>query len=103
MSMHGDTGGCLKLFSVQSREDSDIVIGSACGSDKTMVLIDHFNKMSNDEWDGLDSFEFFFRSELLSLEFDLVLFDVVFLDVEELQVTVEFLKFVVKVLLLGFG
>lgn len=51
--------------------------------------------MSNDQWDGLDSFELLFGSELLSFEFDLVFLDVVFLDVEELQVSVQLLQLVV--------
>ena len=103
MPMHSDTGGRLEFFSIDGGEDSDIVIGSTGGSDKAVVLVDHLNKVTNDERDSLDTFELFFGTELLSFEFDLVFFDVVLLNVEELEVLVELLEFVVEVLLLSFG
>lgn len=103
MPVHSDTGGRLEFFSIDGGEDSDIVIGSTGGSDKAVVFVDHLNKMADDERDSLDTFELFFGTELLSFEFDLVFFDVVLLNVEELEVLVELLEFVVEVLLLSFG
>ena len=103
MPVHGDTGGRLEFFSINGGQDSHIVIGSTGGSDKAVVFVDHFNKVPNDKRDSLDTFKLFFGAELLSFEFDLVIFDVVLLNVEELEVFVELLEFVVEVLLLSFG
>ena len=47
--------------------------------------------MANDKGDCLNSFEFFFGANFLSLEFDLIFFDVIFLDAEKLKVFVELL------------
>jgi hypothetical protein len=59
--------------------------------------------VTNDKRDSLDTFKLLFGAELLSFEFDLVIFDVVLLNVEELEVFVELLEFVEEVLLLSFG
>ena len=56
-----------------------------------MILIDHLDKMANGEGDCLNPFQFFFGSDLLSFQFDLIIFDVLFLDVEELELFVELL------------
>ncbi len=88
MPVHGNTRRGLKLFPVQSREHSDIVVGSTGRRYEAVVLVDHFDEMPDDQGDGLDSLELLFGAELLSFEFDLVLLDVVFLDVQELKVTV---------------
>lgn len=58
MAVHGDTGGGLQLLTVDSREHAHVVVGATSGGDQSMVLIDHLDEMANDEWDGLDSFEF---------------------------------------------
>ena len=68
-----------------------------------MIFIDHLDEMSDNQGYGLDSLELLLGSELLSLEFDLIILDVVFLDVKELQISVEFLKLFVEVLLLTFS
>lgn len=57
--------------------------------------------MTDDQRNSLDSFEFFFRSEFFSLQLDLILFNVILLNCEELKVAIEFLKLVVKVLFFG--
>ena len=67
-----------------------------------MILVDHLNEVSNHKGNSLDAFELFFWANLFSSKFYLVFFDVVFLNTEKLEVFVEFLKFVVKVLLIAF-
>lgn len=84
VSVHGDTGWWLEFFPVKSGQNSNVVVCSACGSDQTVVFVDHFDEMSDDQRYGLDSLQFFLGSELLSLELDLIVLDVVFLDCEEL-------------------
>lgn len=46
-----------------------------------MALVDHFDKMTNSQWHGLDSFQLFLGSDFLSFELYLVILDVLFLDV----------------------
>lgn len=84
VSVHGDTGWWLELFPVKSGQNSNVVVCSTCGSDQTVVFVDHFDKMSDDQRYGLNSLQFFLGSELLSLELYLIVLDVVFLDCEEL-------------------
>ena len=102
MAVHGNTGWGFKFFSVDGGEHSDVVVSATGGGDEPMVFIDHFDKMPNGEGDCLNSLEFFLGSDLLSFQFDLIVFDVLFLDVQELELFVELLKFRVEVLLFGF-
>jgi hypothetical protein len=98
--VHGDTGGSFEFLSIDGGEDSDVVVGASRGGDQPVALVDHFYEVADYQGDCLDPLELFLGPELLSFELDLILLDVVLLDVEEVQIFVEFLQFVIQVFLL---
>jgi hypothetical protein len=61
--MHGDAGGGLQLLSINGGENSYVVVGSASGSNQTMVFIDHFHEVADDQRNSLDSLEFFLGAQ----------------------------------------
>ena len=102
--MHGYAGGGLELLPVDCGEDADVIVGSSSRCNQTMTLIDHLDEVADGERDCLDSFEFFLGPDLLSFEFDLIILDVFFLDVQVLQLLVQFLQpFIQIILLCPFG
>lgn len=106
--MHGDTRGSLEFFPIDGGEDPDIIVGSTSGGDQPVILVNHLHEMPDYKRHRLNSFELFFGPQFFSLELDLVLFDVLFLNVEEVQVLVQLLETGIEVLLLelsarGFG
>jgi hypothetical protein len=58
--MHSDTRGDFQFFTINSGEDSDIVVGSTGGGDKSMVLVNHFNKMADYKRHSLDPLQLLF-------------------------------------------
>ena len=55
----------LKLLSVQGREDADIVGAAGGGAYNTIVGVDHFVELADDEGHGLDAFDFFLGADEL--------------------------------------
>lgn len=67
MTMHGNAGGGFEFFAVNSRENSNIVIGAASRGDQTVVLVDHLNEVADNKRHSLNTFELFFGAEFLSI------------------------------------
>ncbi len=57
--MHCDAGGGFEELAVDGGEDADEVVGAGCRAGDSGVLVDGFEKLADDEGDGLDAFDFF--------------------------------------------
>lgn len=56
------------------------------------VLIHSFQKLANDQWDALDSLYFLLGVEEFFLQILLLVFDVLLLDLQELQLLLQLLE-----------
>ena len=61
-------------------------------SDNAGVLIDGFEKLSDDQWDTLDTFDLFLGMKHLLLQILQLCFDIFFLHFEKFQLPLKFLK-----------
>ena len=80
MQRHGSRGA--KQLAVDRRQNSNVVVRPRRRSNDAAVRIDHFQKLADDERDGLDALYFFLGAEELAFEGALLLADVLLLWVE---------------------
>lgn len=90
--MQCDTCRWLEQFPIDRRENANVVVGSGGGANNASVLIDSLEELTDDERHRLDAFHFLLRVQIFFLEIALLVFDVFFLDFEELELTLEFLQ-----------
>jgi len=81
-SMKGNSCIWLQVFSIQCRKNSNVILGTLRGSNDTVGLIDHLNKVTSSKMDRLDSFNLFLFKiwlrqiiEILTSSFDLTYSD----------------------------
>ena len=70
----------LQQFPIERWEDADIVVWARGGSYNARVGVDHLQKLPNDQWNWLDALHFLLRTQQLTLEAALLLFDVFLLQ-----------------------
>lgn len=101
--MQRDRGRGLKKLPINCTQNPDIVIRSRGRADDAVVGIDHLHELADDEGDRLDPFHLFLGSEELALEILLLIFDVLFLDLDELELALERFEVYVEVVGGGWG
>lgn len=67
------------------------IVGARRGADDAGVLVDSLEELADDEGYGLDALDLLLGANELALKIELLVFDVAFLNGEELQVSGEFL------------
>mmetsp|Transcript_9135 Transcript_9135/g.14464 ORF Transcript_9135/g.14464 Transcript_9135/m.14464 type:complete len:384 (-) Transcript_9135:217-1368(-) len=83
MSMQCNTSVGFEAFPVQCAEYSHVIIGTGRGGYDTVIGIDHFVELSNDEGYRLDATDFFLGAEELALEVTHFVLEVFFLEFYE--------------------
>mmetsp|Transcript_34533 Transcript_34533/g.61616 ORF Transcript_34533/g.61616 Transcript_34533/m.61616 type:complete len:226 (-) Transcript_34533:67-744(-) len=90
----------LQQLPVECAQDANIVIGACGGGHDAVVGIHHFQKLSNHKRHALNALNLLLSAQQLPLQVPLLLFDVLLLDLEELQLPLQSLEPCVQVLLL---
>lgn len=92
MLVQCNTRRWFEQFPIDGGENANVVVRASGGANDSSVLIDSLEKLSDDEWDRLDAFDFFLSVQVFLLEVALLVFDVLFLDFEEFELFLEFLR-----------
>ena len=95
-------GGLQKLL-INHAENLDIVIRTCSGSHYTILLIGHLHELADDKGRGLNPLDLLLGLKELSLEILLLILGVFFLDVDELELTLEGFKVAIEIILVGEG
>lgn len=101
VAVQGDGGGGLEMLSINSTENPDVVIGSRGGPDDAVVLIHHLHELTDHQRHRLDPLHLLLGAEELPLQILLLVFHVLLLDVDELQLALQGFQAAVEVVLVG--
>ena len=83
--------GLQKLL-INHAENPDIVIRTCSGSHYTILLIGHLHELADDKGHGLNPLDLLLVLKELPLEILLLILGIFFLDVDELELTLEGFK-----------
>lgn len=83
--VQGDTGRRLQQLPVNGGQNAHVVVGPGGRTDDTGVLIDRLQELANYERHRLDALHLFLRVQVLLLQVALLILDVLFLHLQELE------------------
>lgn len=92
MSVESDGRGRLKQLTVNGAKNPNIVIRSSGRANDAIVLIDHLHELADDEWNRLDPLDLLLGAKELTLEVLMLILNILFLDVDELELSLEGLQ-----------